>query len=229
MIIEDDLRIAEINRRFLSKIIGFEVCGIATDIQQAKEQLEILEPELALLDVYFPDSSGLELLKYMKQHHPHTDVIMITAAKEVDAVRRAIRGGAFDFIIKPLVFERLRESLEKYSEYRSRLERLQAENGHLSQEQIDLLMVGMDNRDYAGGSYLPKGIDKLTLDKVSAAISGELHGMTADQAAKVIGVSRTTARRYLEHLVSAGSLAADLSYGLVGRPERVYKAVRSRN
>ncbi|MEC0247440.1 DUF977 family protein [Paenibacillus chitinolyticus] len=223
VIVEDDLRIAEIHRRFISKIPGFDVRGIAADIQLAKEQLEILEPELVLLDIYFPDSSGLELLRYMKAHHPKIDVIMITAAKEVEAVRDAIRSGAFDFMIKPLVFERMRDSLEKYREYRRKLDRLQAENGQLSQDQIDRLMKGGESREAPGISYLPKGIDKLTLDKVVAAISQEPAGMTAEQAAKVIGVSRTTARRYLEYLVSTGDLAADLSYGVVGRPERVYR------
>jgi DpiA-like helix-turn-helix domain len=47
-------------------------------------------------------------------------------------------------------------------------------------------------------------------------------GLTAELIVKEIGVSRTTARRYLEHLVSEEKINADLSYGTVGRPERIY-------
>ncbi|UUZ93689.1 response regulator [Paenibacillus sp. P25] len=93
LIVEDDVKIAEINRRFVEKIPGFQVIGIATDEVQAKERLEILKPDLVLLDIYFPNSSGLEMLQYIRDHHRDTDVIMITAAKEVDAVREAVRAG----------------------------------------------------------------------------------------------------------------------------------------
>ncbi|UUZ80182.1 DUF977 family protein [Paenibacillus sp. P26] len=55
------------------------------------------------------------------------------------------------------------------------------------------------------------------------AISGTPEGMTAEQVAKLIGVSRSTGRRYLEYLVSLGDVTANLSYGVVGRPERVYQ------
>jgi two-component system, CitB family, response regulator len=50
-------------------------------------------------------------------------------------------------------------------------------------------------------------------------------GLTAESVAKEIGVSRTTARRYLEHLVSIEKIEADLTYGTVGRPERVYMSI----
>lgn len=109
VIIEDDLRIAQINRRFLEKIEGFEVVGIATDKQLAHEHLDILAPDLVLLDLYFPDMSGLDLLHYIQKNNPLTDVIIITAAKEFETVREAIRGGVYDFMIKRLylnVFKR---------------------------------------------------------------------------------------------------------------------------
>ncbi|WP_248928130.1 response regulator [Paenibacillus hamazuiensis] len=223
LIIEDDVKIAEINRRFVEKVPGFSVIGIATDESQAKEQLEILTPDLVLLDIYFPDSSGLEMLQYIRRHHKETDVIMITAAKEVEAVREAVRGGAFDYIMKPLVFNRLQETLLRYLDFHRELHRLASESGHINQEDVDRLLSGAGKKE-TSPSYLPKGIDKLTLEKVVQAISQTQEGMTAEQAAKLIGVSRSTGRRYLEHLVSLGTVYADLSYGVVGRPERVYRS-----
>jgi response regulator of citrate/malate metabolism len=47
-------------------------------------------------------------------------------------------------------------------------------------------------------------------------------GISAEKVGELVGVSRTTARRYLEYLVSGGIVKADLSYGTVGRPERIY-------
>lgn len=226
LIIEDDPRIAEINRRFVEKVPGYQVIGIATDRQQAEEQLEVLRPDLVLLDIFFPDMNGLDLLRYMQEHHRDTDVIMITAAKEVDTVRDAIRGGVFDFIVKPMVFERFQKTLLHYQEYRSKLNRLKTERGRIDQAEIDQLLPGHGAKPQ-NESYLPKGIDKLTLEKVSAVISQAATGLSAEEVARDIGASRSTARRYLEYLVAKGEAKADLSYGVVGRPERVYVAFES--
>lgn len=227
LIIEDDVKIAEINRRFIEKVDGFHVVGIATDDVQAKEQLDILRPNLVLLDVYFPGSNGLDMLSYIRQHFRDTDVIMITAAKEVEAIREAVRNGAFDYIMKPLIFNRLQETLLRYLDFHRELNRLNS-NGSINQSDVDRLLSGTGKKDSSSEiSYLPKGIDKLTLIKIVQAISTAASGMTADQIAKEIGVSRSTGRRYLEHLVSSGEVFADLTYGVVGRPERVYRKKES--
>ncbi|MFC5447798.1 response regulator [Paenibacillus aestuarii] len=223
LIIEDDVKIAEINRRFIEKVDGFHVVGIATDDVQAKEQLDILRPNLVLLDIYFPNGSGLDMLSYIRQHYRDTDVIMITAAKEAEAIRDAVRSGAFDYIMKPLVFNRLQETLQRYLDFHRELNRLNT-SGSINQSDVDRLWSGTGKKDArAENIFLPKGIDKLTLEKIVQAISAADAGMTAEQIAKEIGVSRSTGRRYLEHLVSAGEVYADLSYGVVGRPERVYR------
>jgi response regulator of citrate/malate metabolism len=223
LIVEDDVKIAEINRRFIEKVDGFHVIGIATDEIQAKEQLEILSPNLVLLDVYFPNANGLEMLSFIRQHYRDTDVIMITASKEVDAIREAVRSGAFDYIMKPLIFNRLQETLLRYLDFNHELNRLN-ESSTIDQSDVDRLLSGHSKKEAsAGTSFLPKGIDKLTLVKIVQAISNAPDGLTADQIAKLIGVSRSTGRRYLEHLVSSGDVYADLSYGVVGRPERVYR------
>ncbi|MDF5164247.1 HTH domain-containing protein, partial [Vibrio parahaemolyticus] len=66
--------------------------------------------------------------------------------------------------------------------------------------------------------------DGVTLDKIRELFPNG-SALTADEAGEKIGVSRTTARRYLEYLISTGELEADLNYGSVGRPERCYKKV----
>ncbi|MNV74547.1 Transcriptional regulatory protein CitT [compost metagenome] len=163
------------------------------------------------------------MLSYIRQHFRDTDVIMITAAKEVEAIREAIRSGAFDYIMKPLVFNRMQETLLRYLDFHSELNRLHY-SGSINQSDVDRLILGTTKKDTRSEiTYLPKGIDKLTLVKIVQAISAAANGISADQIAKEIGVSRSTGRRYLEHLVSSGEVFADLTYGVVGRPERVYR------
>ncbi|WNQ12756.1 response regulator [Paenibacillus aurantius] len=226
LIVEDDVRIAEINRRFLEKVPGFQVVGIATDGKQAREHLEVFEPDLVLLDLYFPDMNGLDLLSYIQSSYRRTDVIIITAAKEIETVREAIRGGVCDFIIKPVIFERFQEKMLQYHRYRSKLNALEESSGQVGQQEVDELLRGaVSSRGREGaGAYLPKGIDRLTMEKVSAFIREMEESVTAEEVGRRMGVSRSTARRYLEYFVSKGELEADLAYGTVGRPERVYRS-----
>jgi two-component system, CitB family, response regulator len=222
LIVEDDLRIAEIQKRFLEQIEGFQAVGIAASYVEAKTLIDILQPDLLLLDVYFPDMNGLDLLKEAKQQSKQMDVIMITATKEIRQVQEAISIGVFDYIIKPVVFDRFKQSLLRYKDYHGKLLQYRRENTYVTQQQVDRLL--RKEADGAGNekSYLPKGIDPLTLEKVMEVLGKVEYGLTAESVAKEIGVSRTTARRYLEHLVSSENIEADLSYGTVGRPERVY-------
>ena len=114
LIVEDDIRIADIHRRFTGKIEGFKVIGTATTGEQAKEWLDLVKPQLVLLDVYLPDMQGTELVTYIRHNLHDTDIIMITAASETDIVRHALRGGVTDYIVKPLMFDRFKTSLENY-------------------------------------------------------------------------------------------------------------------
>jgi two-component system CitB family response regulator len=220
LIVEDDLRIAEIQRLFIEKIEGFKAIGIASSYVEAKSFIEIMQPDLLLLDMYFPDMNGLDILKDIKQQSKQMDVIMITAAKEIEKVQEAIKIGIFDYIIKPVAFERFKQSLRRYQEYYFKLSELEKGNFPVTQQQVDkLLRKEMNEKDRES---LPKGIDRMTLEKVMVVLGKASPGLTAEIVAKEIGVSRTTARRYLEHLMSEEKIEADLTYGTVGRPERVY-------
>ncbi len=218
LIVEDDLRISELHRRFTEKIEGFEVVGIANALADAGEMAEVLAPDLVLLDLFFPEGSGMELLRRLRAGAAPTDVILITAAREMATLQEALRGGVFDYIIKPVFFPRFQEALQKYRDYLLRLRK----GGILDQRDVDQLFHAHPS-PVAGEGGLPKGIDSLTLRKVRQIFDEPTAGpLSAEEVAGQVGVSRSTARRYLEHLVGEGFLAAELLYGTVGRPERRY-------
>lgn len=219
MIIEDDLAIAELHHKYLSQLSGLEVVGIATTRMEAEMQLEILNPDLLLMDVYLPDGTGLEILNTLRAKNQTCDVILITAARDVDTLQTAMRGGVVDYLLKPIMFPRLEVALKKYLAQRERFDVA----GSLDQSQVDK-MFQSNNISETGAKRLPKGIDSVTLDKIRDLFPGE-EMLTADEAGEKIGASRTTARRYLEYLISSGELEADLNYGTVGRPKRCYKKV----
>lgn len=222
LIVEDDPKIAEIQRRFVERLEGVELGGIAHSLEEARDLLEVLQPDLMLLDVYFPEGDGLDLLRDLRATNSATDVILITAAREVNTVRSALRGGVFDYILKPLVFSRLQEAIANYRQHIDKLDSMQ----HVEQEAVDSLLphAGSEGAPGASGERLPKGIDGITLDKIRAVAMNQ-GTWSADDVGQRIGASRTTARRYLEYLVTTGELEAEVNYGTVGRPERRYHTV----
>ena len=218
LIIDDDIRIAEIHRRYVEKIEGFDVVGIANNLEDAQSQLDVLEPDLLLLDIFFPGGSGLDFLKKARMHSKKVDVIPITAAKEVNLFNEAIHGGVFDYILKPVVFTRFQKTLERYRQTKNQLLNID----QLNQSEVDRALHTI-SEDLSKFQELPKGIDKLTLDKVQQVLSSvQIPGLTSEEVSSHIGASRTTVRRYLEYLVSQMILDVDISYGGVGRPERRY-------
>ncbi|GGO81999.1 transcriptional regulatory protein [Marinobacterium nitratireducens] len=228
VIAEDDPQIAEIQRRFIERVEGFEVRGIAHNTRDATDLVDVMRPDLLLLDIQFPDGSGLELLRRLRTDNSATDVVMITAAKEVDTLTEALRWGVFDYILKPVVFDRLQQALGNYRAHRQRLLQMQS----LSQQEVDGLLPrsgsgGGATRTAPAAEPLPKGIDTLTLEKVRRVFRAKPSAsLSAEQVGEQIGSSRTTARRYLEYLVGTRELSADVAYGSVGRPERQYRLPR---
>ena len=223
LIVEDDFRIADINQQFVNRVEGFVVADI---VKTGKEALSYLRnakslPELIFLDVYIPDVEGLNLFWTLRNEFNEIDVIMITAAREVETIAETLRGGIFDYIVKPADFERFEQTLLRYREQKFVL----TSKAELMQEEIDRLtglqMTFSPKKDTE--ESLPKGIDQITLEKVKIVLqeSGE-NGITALDAGSKVGVSRSTARRYLEYLVSTKEADAQLKYGDIGRPERKY-------
>ncbi len=218
LIVDDDPQIAEIHQHFAEKIEGFAVCGIAGTLEDAEKMSALLQPDLILLDLYFPEGKGTEILWNLRARHQATDVILITAAKELEPLQEAIHGGVFDYILKPVMFQRFKEALERFRDYRLRI----TAEATLDQHTVDRLLHPYKSAT-AGEPILPKGIDALTLKKIQAVfVQPHPQGLSAEEVAGTIGAGRTTARRYLEYLVAHNELAAELVYGTVGRPERRY-------
>lgn len=224
LIIEDDFRVAGINREFVEQIDGFHVVAIAKTGDEAIDFLQQAAPlpDLVLLDVYIPDRGGLSLFREIRSAYPGIGIIGLSAANDAETIEQLLRGGIFDFLIKPVDFGRFRQSLNRYLEQKTFF----ASNTQLSQGDIDRLFrqpQGDSSGEASRESDLPKGIDPLTLTDVLEVLDrSPAPGVNAMETGKAVGVSRSTARRYLEHLVAEGKAKAQLNYGEVGRPERRY-------
>ena len=222
VIVEDDEDAAKIYKQFTNQIDHFNVIATASSGRQALQLLEVIQPQLLLLDVYLPDMNGIELLREIRKEYRGIDVIMITAANDTETVSEAIRGGAFGYLIKPIIIDKLIATLTQYDVVRGQL----YQNQLVNQDNIDDLFRSNNKVLAAAGpkkETYPKGIDKHTLKLVRGKI-GDMEGsLSADELGQMAGISYSTMRRYLEYLVSLEEIEVEVLYGNVGRPERKYK------
>ncbi|SEM70968.1 response regulator [Lihuaxuella thermophila] len=218
LIVEDDPMVAEINKRYLDSIPGFVCAGIVSDVSEAWAFLETHPVELVLLDIYMPGKNGLELLTEIRKEGKSIDVIVISAANDIPSIKKALRLGAVDYLIKPFEFERLNAALKIY---RTEHE-IMKEQEELSQEELDQLLLH-PNKTGADHRQLPKGLTQETLKRVVDSIL-EMKGerFTAEALANQVGISRVSIRKYLKFLTGIGFVSIDLAYGTVGRPVYQY-------
>ena len=218
IIVEDEVEVAHLVAQYLLSTSRYKVIGMASDITTAKLLLNAVVPDLLLLDVYLPDGNGLELLTELRSKALRSEVVLLTAAKEVQILEKAMQLGVFDFLVKPVLLSRLDQALSRFE---SRVKKLSVTE-ELTQSLVDAFMA-VPSGAVKTAVRLPKGVDQLTLQKVRDVFVATPQGkFTAQSVGDELGVSRSTARRYLEFLVETHELEADQSYGAIGRPERSY-------
>ncbi|MBA3331955.1 MAG: response regulator [Actinobacteria bacterium] len=216
-VVDDDFMSASIHRSYVERIPGFDAVGEAHTGTEALELIRRVSPDLVLLDIYLPDMSGLEVIRRLRQDdEAAVDVIAVTAAKDVKTLRAAMQGGVVHYLVKPFLFETFRDRLERYAALKQRFERLQEANQGEVDHLFSLLRV-------EGRTHLPKGISAPTLSLVVDAVRDAESEVSAIDVAERAGISRGTARRYLEYLDSLGSVELTLRYGTTGRPEHLYR------
>nr|WP_284676663.1 response regulator [Vibrio sinus] len=217
LIVEDEANLADYHSHYLQQTQRFRPIGIAKTIAEAQQMLRILKPKLVLLDNYLTDGKGIHLLNDISAMTPTPDVLFISAANDMETVKDAVRRGVFDYLIKPISYDRLEDSLERYLKYTNSLKA----SDNINQRHVDELFKFQSKS--SAMQTLPKGIDELTLELVIDAFSNSEAVFTSVSLGELTGVSKTTARRYLEYLTAQGFLSAEIQHGKVGRPERVYR------
>lgn len=225
LVVDDDFAVASVHRGYVESIPGLEVVGVAHRGEEAVRAAGALLPDLVLLDVYLPDMSGIEVLRRLRAvDQPQPDVIMITAAREVQTVHQAMTSGVVDYLVKPFSLAVFRERLTAYQAHRADVLRRGAEEG-LQQGDVDRLFSAR-HRASGGpsGNPLPKGLSPRTLESVARALrSHPAADLSAGEVAELCGLARVSARRYLEHLERSGLAAVHPRYGTAGRPENGYR------
>lgn len=236
LIVDDDPDIARLHARYVDALDGFEVAGV---LQRGGPVLAFLEEEdvdLILLDVHLPDMDGLQVLEDLRGSGYDTGVIMITASSERDTVHFAVGRGVDDYLVKPFSVTDFNHRLESFRA--SRVESVADLGPTLDQGDIDSMFRAGESGSRAGsGSQapaslvdapLPKGFSLPTVELVTRALReaarpGGPGDLSASEVSEGCGISRVSARRYLEMMSGRGLAELRPKYGSPGRPEHRYR------
>ncbi len=224
LVVDDEPITADAHAAYLRRIDGFEVAGIAHSGHEAIRALRDVEGEaidLILLDVNLPDTTGIELCRHLRAAGIETDVIAVTAVRDAAVVRTAVSLGIVQYLIKPFGFATFAEKLEAYRDFHDRL----GASVVTDQQEVDSTFAALRR---SGGSPLPKGLTPETLERMRSALRAAApRAISAGEISAGLGLSRVTARRYLEHLTDTGIAERSQRHGTPGRPELEYRAARS--
>ena len=215
LVVEDEPLAAQTHGEYVQRIPGFRLAGTVGTAQAAVAFLRQNRVDMVLLDFNLPDAHGLEICRALRAARADVDVVAVTANRDLQSVRSAVSLGVVQYVLKPFSFRSLADKLLQYKEFRQQL-RLDGTIG--GQRDIDR---AFDTLRRSQVDVLPSGLSQETLDEVSRVLQDALR-LSALEMADKVGVSRVTARRYLEHLVEVGGVERHQRHGR-GRPEVEYR------
>jgi two-component system CitB family response regulator len=217
VIVEDDFRVAGLHAEVVAEVPGYRVAAQVHSASAAMSAATRHRPDLVLLDLYLPDAPGLSLMQRLRAVAEPPDVVVLTAARDMPSVRRALRYGALAYLIKPFDYERLRDVLVRYAERRAR----SAGDGETDQADVDDLLALMAPSGERRLT-LPKGLSPATAGLILGALEHAPGPVSASELADEVGLSRATVQRYVAQLADSGSIKRTMRYGATGRPEHRY-------
>jgi response regulator of citrate/malate metabolism len=217
LVVEDDPIVAEVNVGYIERVPGFTPAGVARTGAEAITLAASQRTDLVLLDFGLPDMTGFQVCRALHagQAQPQ-GIIAVTAARDADTVRAAIALGVVQYLIKPYSFATFRDKLDRYAAYHQKLPRGQITD----QPEVDRALESLRG---SACSALPKGLSPVTYDLIVTALRDSGNPVSAAEMAAATGVSRVSARRYLEHLHQKGLAVLTSRYGSTGRPEHRYQ------
>ncbi len=214
VIVEDDLMVSSLNTQFAQQTPAIEIVAVFHNGQDALIYLQNHKADLLLLDLYMPELSGLELLKKLREQDNHVGAIMITAANDAGHIEEALHLGIVDYLVKPFRYERFSMAIHKFLRQRQ----LMSQDGAFAQEDIDKLFAGVNETESHA-----KGIQMQTLETIRQCLANHLHDfVSAETIASETGLSKVTARRYLNYLIEMHEAVSRVNYLTGGHPSTEY-------
>jgi len=206
--------VASINCQYLQVNRQFQVAGQFQNGKDAIQFLKTQSVDLAIVDYYMPVMDGSQFILNCHKEEISIDIIMITAANNVQEIAGILQLGIVDYLIKPFTADRFQAAIEKYLG----IKRTLRPDIQLSQEELDKIIA------FKPAQPLEKGLQEQTLNLIRSYLG--CHAdifLSSNEIANEVGLSRITIRRYMNYLLENHEITSQIDYTTGGRPSIKYK------
>jgi len=180
LIVDDHPVVCEGLSQLFEYVDGIDVVGTAATGREGVERVDMLVPDVVLLDLHLPDGDGVAVASRIRTRHPDVHVVIFTAGAESDEVRRASVAGVDGVLLKTMPVEELIRAIRDVA------------NG---KEVVD--------RDLAGSLCQPDAVSgTVPLSERELDVLALLaKGMSNKDAAAVLFISRATVKSHIENIL----------------------------
>ncbi|MBI4819964.1 MAG: response regulator transcription factor [Deltaproteobacteria bacterium] len=191
MVVEDQPQILKAQVKLLETFEEIEIVGSALSGESAIEEVEMCNPEVILMDLGLPGMSGMEVTKQVKAKHPEIEILVFTIFDEEEKVLGAIRAGAAGYLLKGAPVEKIVEAIKDVRAGGSVIQ------PNLARALMRLLPVqGEEPPKTSSGGKAGSPLTERELEILQIIAKG----LSNNEAAKVLGLSKATIRTHLEHI-----------------------------
>jgi DNA-binding NarL/FixJ family response regulator len=192
IILVDDHEVVRLGlKSLLERHPQFDVVGEAGSAREALEQVESLKPDVVVMDIRLPGTSGIDACEQITNQYPNTKVLMLTSYAEDEMLFSAIRAGASGYVLKQIGSEDLIKAIESvgrgealldpavtqrvFQEVRRAVKEEEASAfAHLSQQEKHVLLLvseGKTNREIAKNLFLGEGTVRNYVSSILSKLS----------------------------------------------------------
>lgn len=203
-VVEDQAKILKAQIKVLETFPDIEIVGSALSGETALEEIEKVQPEVILCDLGLPQMSGIEVTRAVKQKFPGIEILIFTIFDEEEKVIEAVVAGAAGYLLKGAEAEKIVEAIKDVKA-----------GGAVIQPNLAKALLRIVNKSSDGssagaqpaaastpasGRTAGEGIVHVLTDRELEILQIIAKGLSNNEAAKVLGLSKATIRTHLEHI-----------------------------
>jgi DNA-binding NarL/FixJ family response regulator len=204
LVVEDQPKILKAQIKLLETYPDIEIVGSALSGETALEEVEKTQPEVILCDLGLPQMSGIDVTRQVKAKYPHIEILIFTIFDEEEKVIEAITAGAAGYLLKGAPVEKIVEGIKDVKAGGSviqpnlarallRMIGVKVQQGQPGEDSPPAEATGAAPESKSGGA-------SVLTDRELEILQIIAKGLSNNEAAKVLGLSKATIRTHLEHI-----------------------------
>jgi len=179
LIVDDHPVVCEGFTYLFEYVDGIDVVGTAATGREAMERIDMLVPDVVLLDLHLPDADGATVAARVYKRHPDVHVVIFTAGADPAEVRQASDAGVDGVLLKTMPVAELIQAIRDVADGREVVDRdlvgslyradAEAETVPLSDRELDVLTLlakGMTNKDVAAALFISRATVKSHIENI---------------------------------------------------------------